>query len=139
MTEQRHTPAFESATPDEVLTMQRLAAFSRLMDHAFTVPGTTIKFGVDAVLGLIPGIGDVAANLLSTYLLVEAKRMGVSRWDMARMIGNILVDATVSSVPFAGDIFDVFWRANDRNLAILQEHLNKRGVIIEGTATHLQK
>jgi hypothetical protein len=136
----RHTFAdidFESRTPDEVALLKRLATFARVMDHAYEIPGLKVKFGWDAILGLIPGVGDVVSNVLAAYLVVEAQRLGLSRWDSARMIGNILIDAAISSVPLAGDIFDVFWRANDRNMAILHAHLKHRGRIIEGEARQI--
>lgn len=128
--------ANNSADADAAL-LARLAAFSRLMDDAFEIPGLKVRFGLDAILGIIPGVGDVLSNVLSAYLVVEAQRLGVTKWDTARMVGNILVDAAISSVPIAGDIFDVFWRANDKNMAILHAHLRKRGRIIDGVAVRL--
>ncbi len=127
----------ESTTPDEAAVLKRLTAFAQLMDHAYEIPGLKVRFGWDAILGLIPGIGDILSNVIAAYLVLEAKRLGVSKWDTTRMIGNILIDAAVSSVPLAGDIFDVFWRANDKNMAILHAHLKKRGRIIDGEAIHL--
>ncbi len=123
-----------NATPDEAQVLERLSALSRWLDHAFRIPGTDIRFGLDAALGVIPGVGDVVTNLISAYLVLEARKLGLSRWDMTRMVGNIVVDASVSAVPIAGDIFDLFWRANDRNMAILRDHLAQRGRIIDGHA-----
>lgn len=128
-------PRINDTTPDEAALLRRLAAFSRLMDHAFQIPGTSVRFGLDPILGLIPGLGDGIGTLASLYLLIEAKQLGVSKWDLARMAGNVIVDAAVSSVPFAGDVFDVFWKANDKNLEIIYKHLEKRGKIIDGEAT----
>jgi hypothetical protein len=121
-----------NTTPDEAVVLERLSALSRLLDHAFRIPGTDVRFGLDAVLGVIPGIGDLVTNLISAYLVLEARKLGLSRWDMTRMIGNIVVDVGVSSVPIAGDVFDLFWRANDKNMAILRDHLAQRGRIIDG-------
>jgi hypothetical protein len=125
------------ATPDEVLVMERLASLARLLDHAFRIPGTQVRFGLDAVLGLLPGVGDVLSNLIAAYLVIEARRLGLPRWDMARMIGNIVIDAGLASIPVAGDIFDIFWRANDRNMSILRAHLARRGRIIDGDAVRI--
>ena len=130
--------SYHDTTPEEAQVLERLEALSRLLDHAFRVPGTNIRFGLDAALGVIPGIGDAVTTLISAYLVLEARRLGLSRWDMARMIGNIVVDAGVSSVPIAGDVFDLFWRANDKNMAILREHLAKRGRIIDGDAVRIK-
>jgi hypothetical protein len=130
--------SYHDTTPEEALVLERLEALSRLLDHAFRIPGTDIRFGLDAALGVIPGIGDAVTTLISAYLVLEARRLGLSRWDMTRMIGNIVVDAGVSSVPIAGDVFDLFWRANDKNMAILREHLAKRGRIIDGDAVRVK-
>jgi hypothetical protein len=130
--------SYHDTTPEEAQVLERLEALSRLLDHAFRIPGTDIRFGLDAALGVIPGIGDAITTLISAYLVLEARRLGLSRWDMTRMIGNIVVDAGVSSVPIAGDVFDLFWRANDKNIAILREHLAKRGRIIDGDAVRVK-
>lgn len=127
----------QDTTPDEAAALARLEALARVLDQAVRIPGTQIRFGLDAVLGLIPGVGDVATNLISAYLVMEARKLGVSRRDMARMIGNIAVDVGVAAIPVAGDVFDLFWRANDRNMAILREHLTRRGKIIDGEARAL--
>jgi len=129
--------SFEHTTPDEAALLVRLAALSRLLDHAFRIPGTDIRFGLDAILGLIPVVGDVMSNVIAAYLVLEARRLGLSKWDTTRMVGNILVDASISAVPIAGDVFDVFWRASDRNMSILYEHLERRGRIIDGVAVRL--
>lgn len=126
-----------NTTPDEALVLDRLSALSRLLDHAFRIPGTNVRFGLDAILGVIPGIGDLLTNLISAYLVIEARKLGLSRWDLTRMIGNIVVDVGVSSVPIAGDVFDLFWRANDKNMAILRDHLAQRGRIIDGQARRI--
>ncbi len=128
-----------NTTPTEAEVLVRLEALSRLLDNAFRVPGTNLRFGFDAVLGLIPGIGDVLTNFVSVYLVLEARRLGVAGWDIARMIGNIVVDVAVSSIPLAGDVFDVFWRANDRNMSIVRNHLARRGRIIDGEFRHVDR
>ena len=132
-----HDTHAQNTTPDEAAVLERLGALSRLLDHAFRIPGTKIRFGLDAVLGVIPGIGDLLTNLISAYLVLEARKLGLSRWDLTRMIGNIVVDASVSSVPIAGDVFDLFWRANDKNMVILRAHLAQRGRIIDGEAVRV--
>ena len=102
--------------------MTDLDALARVMDSAVEVPGVKIKFGLDAVLGLIPGVGDLATSVASLYILGRAHRMGVGRATLARMVINILIDLLVGVVPVAGDVVDVFWKANRRNVALLQRH-----------------
>ena len=86
------------------------------------MPGTSIRFGFESLLRLIPGVGDAAASLLSCYLLLEAYKLNVPPLIFARMVANVLVEGTVGAVPLAGDAFDVMFRANRRNIALLREH-----------------
>jgi len=105
----------------------RLDRLSRLLDIAFVVPGTQIRFGVDAIIGLVPVVGDWVGVALSSIILVEAARIGVPKTLLARMIGNVVIEGVAGAVPVAGDIFDVYWRANRRNLALLMRHLESVG------------
>ena len=105
----------------------RLDRLSRLLDIAFVVPGTRIRFGVDALLGLIPFVGNGAAVALSSLIVIEAARIGVPAMLLARMVANLAVEGLIGTVPVAGDVFDVFWRANRRNLALLCRHLEEAG------------
>ena len=104
---------------------RRMEAMERLLERSVTVPGTTIGVGLDAVLGLIPVVGDAIAAALGAYLLWEAKNLGLPRWKLWRMAGNIAFDAAVGAVPVAGDIFDFAFRSNSRNLKIVKRHLDK--------------
>ncbi|WP_430515909.1 DUF4112 domain-containing protein [Mesorhizobium loti] len=89
------------------------------------MPGTKVRFGVDAVLGLIPVVGDSAGVALSSIIVVEAFRIGVPVGVLIRMIANVLIEGVIGSIPIAGDAFDVFWRANRRNMALLVRHLER--------------
>src|ERR1700727_2253287 len=100
--------------------LDRLDMLATAFDTAFIVPGTNVRFGVESLLRLVPGIGDVAASALSFYLLYEASRLGVPRLLMARMAANVVLEGAVGAVPFAGDAFDIFFRANPRNVALLR-------------------
>jgi hypothetical protein len=102
--------------------LDRIDRLATLLDTALIVPGTNVRFGAESLLRLIPGIGDAAASALSCYLLFEAHRLGVPRLLFARMVGNVLLEGTVGAVPVAGDAFDVFFRANRRNVALLRKH-----------------
>ena len=121
-------------------TLLRLEALARLMDSAFVIPGTTIKMGLDGIIGLLPVVGDAVAGLVSTYLIWEARRLNVPKWVLARMLANTMFDTVIGSVPVLGDAFDVLFRANLRNMALLRRHLEKNGAIsrpgaiIEGEA-----
>ncbi len=116
-------------------SLARIEALSRLMDSAFAIPGTNVRLGLDAVIGLVPVVGDLVSQAISTYIIWEARQLGVSRWTMARMIGNTAIDTIVGIVPVAGDAFDLMFKANMKNLALLKKHLARKGyagTVIEG-------
>ncbi len=105
----------------------RLEAIARVLDSKWRVPGTGIRFGADAVLNLLPGVGLLASKGVSAYLIWEARRLGVPTGTLLRMVGNVGLDALISAVPLAGWVGDVFYRANLRNMALLRQHLDQRG------------
>jgi hypothetical protein len=107
--------------------LDRLDRLATLFDVAFILPGTNVRFGVESLLRLIPGIGDAAASALSCYLLFEAYKLDVPGTLLARMIANVVLEGAMGVVPFAGDAFDVFFRANRRNVALLREHFRRTG------------
>lgn len=102
--------------------LKNLDALAKLMDAQFRIPGTNIRFGMDALIGLIPGVGDFSSFLISAYMVSLAINKGASGFVLARMILNISVDALVGAVPILGDIFDVAFKANQRNIKLLQQH-----------------
>jgi hypothetical protein len=93
-----------------------------LLDSAFRVPGTNVRFGFDAIAGLIPGLGDLAAPLFTVLLLVHGMRRGVPAVVQARMVLNAVIDMLLGLFPVLGDLADVAWKANLRNLALLERH-----------------
>jgi Domain of unknown function (DUF4112) len=105
-----------------------LRAWAELLDSRFRIPGTQIRFGIDPILSLVPGLGDLASPVFAVLLLVEAMKRGVPRIVMARMVINALFDALIGVVPVAGTIGDIFWRANLRNLALLERHAQPGGL-----------
>jgi Domain of unknown function (DUF4112) len=107
--------------------LDRLDMLATVFDTAFVLPGTTVRFGVESLLRLVPGVGDAIASALSLYLLYEACRLGVPRLLLARMLGNVMLEGAVGIVPVAGDAFDVFFRANRRNIALLRGHFARVG------------
>lgn len=123
-------------------SLARLEALAQLMDGAFVIPGTKVRVGLDAIIGLVPIAGDLIASLVSSYLIWEARQLGASRWVIGRMIANTTIDTLFGVVPIVGDAFDVLFRANLKNLALLRRHLEKCGRlggarIIEGEVVRL--
>ena len=100
----------------------QLEWIAKLMDAQFTVPGTNFKFGLDGIIGLIPGAGDISTFAVSAYLLTIMARNGASGYVMARMVLNVVVDAVVGMIPILGDLFDIAFKANMRNLKLMKEH-----------------
>ena len=111
--------AEEKSTPSE---LKWLDTATQLLDNRFRIPGTDIRFGLDFLIGLMPGVGDIFSLGISGLLVVVMARKGASGMVMVKMIWNILVDAIAGTVPILGDIFDLSFRANRRNLDLLQEH-----------------
>lgn len=105
--------------------MARLDKLATLMDAAIVVPGTNIRLGADAVIGLIPGIGDLVSAGISCLIIMEARRMGAPNHLIARMIGNVAIDGLAGSVPIIGDLIDVAFRANLRNMRLLRRHFEQ--------------
>jgi hypothetical protein len=101
---------------------RRLRRIARLMDSEFRVPMLGFRFGADAILGLIPGIGDALSGPIGAYLIYEAHRLGIPRSALLRMILNVAFDTGVGAIPVVGDIWDLFFRSNDRNMQILARH-----------------
>jgi hypothetical protein len=103
--------------------IERLRTLTRLLDSAMQVPGTRYRIGLDAIVGVVPGIGDIIGAFFSAYLVWQAARMGVSTPTLVRMLGNVALDTLVGEVPLLGDVFDAGWKSNTRNLALLERHL----------------
>jgi hypothetical protein len=110
----------------DVQSRARLEVIADLLDSRWRIPGTGIRFGADALLSLLPGLGPVVSTAISGYLIWEARRLGVSTGTVLRMIGNVGLDGLISAVPVAGAVGDVFFRANRRNMALLRRHLARQ-------------
>lgn len=102
--------------------IENVESMANWMDSRFTIPGTNIKFGFDALIGLVPGAGDFATLFISGYMVSILAKNGASGFVLARMALNILIDAVLGSVPLIGDIFDVAFKANIRNVKLMREH-----------------
>lgn len=134
--------AIKAAGPSREDSLARITLLAKLMDSAFIIPGLNRRIGLDALLGLVPGIGDAVSAALASYIIWEARQLGLPRWKIARMVGNVAVDTALGAIPLAGDVFDVFFKANQRNLRIIHEHLGtpKHGPReIDGTAVRVEE
>jgi hypothetical protein len=109
-------------TPGQATRIEGLRRMSQFLDSAFTVPGTSYRVGLDPILGLIPGIGDLVSPLFTIGILWQAHDLGVPKVVQLRMLFNAAIDAFLGAVPLAGDLFDFVWKANVRNLALLERH-----------------
>ena len=109
--------------------LKRIDMLAKLFDTAFIMPGTNIRFGVEAILRLVPGIGDAAASALSCYLLYEAHRLDVPTHVFGRLVANVAIEGVVGAIPVLGDLFDVGFRANRRNVKILKEYFEEQGLL----------
>jgi len=102
--------------------LRRLDKLAQLLDTIIPIPGTRFRIGLDGLLGLIPGVGDTLGAVFSAYIIFEAARLGFPKSTLLRMVGNVAVETLVGAVPILGDIFDIAWKANVRNLALLRAH-----------------
>jgi hypothetical protein len=108
--------------PPDPRGLDALRRWARIFDSAVRIPGTRITFGLDPILGLVPGLGDVASPVFSLFFLWHGLRLGVPKVVFARMVFNVLIDTAVGAIPVAGDFFDFGWKANAWNLALLERH-----------------
>ena len=104
----------------------RIDALATLLDTALVIPGTTVRFGLDALIGLFPAVGDIITTALSLFIVHEAYQLGAPGHVIARMLGNVALDGVVGMVPLAGDAFDVMFRANMRNVRLLRRWMDKQ-------------
>jgi hypothetical protein len=116
-----------AAAGDERRAVERLRRLAYLLDDRFRIPGTRYRIGLDGLVGLVPGIGDGVTTLVALYIVLEARRLGVPPTKLGRMAINVGIDAVLGAVPLVGDLFDVAWKANRRNLALLLDHLDAEG------------
>jgi hypothetical protein len=136
--------AFPGLGTDPQSVRMRVEAMERLLERLFVIPGVRQPVGLDAMLDLIPVVGDVAGALLGAYIVWEARNLGMSKWQMARMLGNVGINwllGLLSVIPVVGVIPDLLFRSNTYNLRIIKKHLNKHypeTMVVEGKVTGRQ-
>ena len=110
---------------DPLSVRRRIEAMEKLLERSFVIPGINRPVGLDAVAGLIPVVGDFVTMAMGAYIVWEARNLGMPKWKLWRMAGNVAFDSVLGAVPLAGDAFDFFFRSNTRNLKIVRRHLDK--------------
>ncbi len=116
----------EGARPSTIEVERNLELLSRWMDNLFRIPGLGWRFGLDSIIGLVPGVGDSATSVVSLYILASAVRYRVPKITLLRMGFNIGIDWAVGAVPFAGDAFDAYWKSNKRNIELIRQRATVR-------------
>lgn len=110
---------------DPVSVRKRIEAMEKLLERSFTIPGVNYPVGLDSIVGLVPMVGDLVTAAMGAYIVWEAKNLGLPKWKLWRMAGNIAFDTAVGAIPLAGDAFDLLFRSNTRNLKIVKNHLDR--------------
>lgn len=120
---------------DPASVRQRVEMVERLLERSFTIPGIRRDIGLDAIVGLVPVLGDLLAAAMGAWIVWEARNLGMPKWKLWRMGANVAFDTAIGAVPLVGDAFDVLFRSNSRNLKIIRKHLDKHhpaAVVLEG-------
>ena len=137
----KHIDDLRAAMPDmgrdPAAVRRRLEAMERLLERAFVIPGLNRGVGLDSIVGLVPVAGDMLTAAMGAWLVWEARNLGMSKWQLARMAANVGIDTAVGAIPFAGDLFDFLYRSNSKNLRIVMKHLDKHhpaGAVVDGRA-----
>ena len=109
--------------PSTDVRLARARVLARALDSAVRIPGTKFRFGLDPIIGLVPGLGDLAGAVLSGYIVLVGIQLGASRSVVLRMLANIAIDTAVGAVPLVGDLFDAAWKSNNLNVALIERHV----------------
>lgn len=136
------TQLLGGAKNDPASIRRRIEALEAVLERAIVLPGMNRPIGLDAIIGLIPVIGDLLTALMSGYLIWEARNLGMSKWQLLRMSGNVAIDTALGAIPLAGDLFDFAFRSNTRNLKIVRRHLDRHhpaSAVLEGTVIRRAK
>ena len=110
---------------DAASVRRRIEAMEKLLENSFTVPGVNYRIGLDSIAGLVPVVGDLVTAAMGMWLVWEAKNLGLPKWKLWRMTGNVAFDTAVGAIPVVGDAFDFLFRSNTKNLKVIKRHLDK--------------
>lgn len=110
---------------DPASIRRRIEMMEAVLEGLFVIPGTKRRVGMDSLIGLVPVVGDIATAAMGAWIVWEARNLGLSKWQLARMAANVGVDTLVGAIPFAGDIFDFLYKSNTKNLRIIRKHLDR--------------
>jgi hypothetical protein len=110
---------------DPASVRARVVAMERLLERSFTIPGVNMPVGLDALIGLVPVLGEIVTTAMGAYIIWEARNLGLSKWKLARMGANVLFDTAIGAIPLIGDAADVVFRSNTKNLKIILKHIDK--------------
>ena len=116
---------------DPVAVRRRIEMMEQLLERSFVIPGINRPVGLDAIAGLVPVLGDVVTAAMGAYIVWEASNLGMPKWKLWRMAGNVAFDSAIGAIPIAGDLFDFLFRSNTRNLKIVRRHLDSHHPLIE--------
>jgi hypothetical protein len=131
MASQRPIPMDLPLGREPLAVLRRIEIMEHLLERSMTIPGTSRKVGLDALVGLVPVVGDVVTAIMGAYIVWEASNLGLPKWKLWRMAANIAIDTGFGAIPLVGDAFDVLFRSNTRNLRIVRRHLEKHHPLIE--------
>ena len=110
---------------DPASVRARVVAMERLLERSFTIPGVNMPVGLDALIGLVPVLGEIVTTAMGAYIIWEARNLGLSKWKLARMGANVLFDTAIGAIPLVGDAVDLVFRSNTKNLRIILKHIDK--------------
>jgi hypothetical protein len=129
--------ALRIETSDPARIRQRVEMLETLLERSFVIPGINMPVGLDSIVGLVPVIGDAVTAAMGAYIVWEGRNLGMSKWQLWRMAGNVAIDTAIGAIPLVGDAADFVFRSNSRNLRIIKKHLDKHHPatrVIDGTA-----
>ena len=128
---QRPRPMGLPTGRDPAAVRRRIEAMEQLLERSFVIPGINRPVGLDAIAGLVPVVGDFVTAAMGAWIIWEANNLGLPKWKLWRMAGNVAFDTAIGAIPLAGDVFDLLFRSNSRNLRIVRRHLDKQHPLIE--------